>query len=86
MKKAAKMAEKHVKAVFEHSDADGSGQLSREEMVAAIQEEFELDIDNLNQELLDILGVIYNKMDQDQNGEISPKGTCSFLFLGYMMS
>ena len=44
LKKAAKMAKKHLKTVFEHCDADGSGQLSREEMVAAIQEEFELDL------------------------------------------
>ena len=82
MKKAAKMAKKHLKSVFEHCDADGSGQLSREEMVAAIQEEFELDFDNLSQELLDKLEDMYNKMDQDQNGEISPKGNCSFSFLG----
>ena len=77
LKKAARMAKKHLKAVFEHCDADGSGQLSRVEMVAAIQEEFELDFDNLNQELLHKLENMYNKMDQDQNGEISPKGNCS---------
>ena len=46
-------------------------------MVAAIQEEFELNFDNLSQELLDKLEDMYNKMDQDQNGEISPKGNCS---------
>ena len=65
LKKAARMAKKHLKAVFEHCDADGSGQLSRVEMVAAIQEEFELDFDNLSQELLDKLEDMYNKMDQD---------------------
>ena len=81
MKKAAKMAKKHLKAVFEHSDADGSGQLSRKEMVAAIEVEFQLDFDSLSQEQLDKFGDMYNKMDLDQNGKISPKGNGS-LFLG----
>ena len=50
-------------------------------MVAAIEEEFELNFDSLSQEQLDKLGDMYNKMDLDQNGKISSKGNGS-PFLG----
>ena len=68
------MARKHLRAVFDHCDADQSGKLSGEEMLNAMMEEFELDFDDFSQDLQDTLTDMYNDMDVDEDGEISFKG------------
>ena len=75
LRKAAKMAKKHLRAVFAHCDADQSGKLSGEEMLNAMMEEFELDFNDFSQDLQDTLTDMYNDMDVDEDGEISFKGT-----------
>ena len=75
LRKAAKMAKKHLRAVFDHCDADQSGKLSGEEMLNAMMEEFELDFNDFSQDLQDTLTDMYNDMDVDEDGEISFKGT-----------
>merc|ERR1712213_104067 len=63
LRKAAKMAKKHLRAVFDHCDADQSGKLSGEEMLNAMMEEFELDFNDFSQDLQDTLTDMYNDMD-----------------------
>ena len=75
LRKAAKMAKKHLRAVFAHCDADQSGKLSGEEMLNAMMEEFELDFNDFSQDLQDTLTDMYNDMDVDEDGEISFQGT-----------
>merc|ERR1711917_8871 len=85
LRKAAKMAKKHLKAVFDHCDADQSGKLSGEEMLNAMMEEFELDFNHFSQDLQDTLTDMYNDMDVDEDGEISfkeLKGAVKYMIQG----